>query len=153
MIEILPTEITFLEGGIASDNRGSLSFVNTFPFTEFKRFYTIRNRAPGFVRAWHGHQYESKAYFITSGTVVVGAVKVDNWSNPSADLPVNTQIMSVDKPGILFIPGGHANGFMSLTNNAQVLLFSNFSLQDSLEDDIRFDPRFWNPWDSFPLID
>jgi dTDP-4-dehydrorhamnose 3,5-epimerase-like enzyme len=147
--KILPTEITFLEGGLATDNRGSVSFVNEFPFTQFKRFYTIKNHAPGFVRAWHGHQHESKAYFITSGVVVVGAVKVDDWTNPSPDLPVHTQVMSAEKPGILFIPGGHANGFMSLTEDAQVLLFSNFSLEESLEDDIRFDPRFWNPWESF----
>jgi dTDP-4-dehydrorhamnose 3,5-epimerase-like enzyme len=151
--KILPTEITFLEGGLATDNRGSVSFVNEFPFTEFKRFYTIKNHIPGFVRAWHGHQREYKAYFITSGTVVVGAVKVDDWTDPSSDLPVHTQVMSAEKPGILFIPGGHANGFMSLTADAQVLLFSNFSLEESLDDDIRFNSKFWNPWDSFPLID
>lgn len=153
MSRILPTEITFLEGGLASDDRGSVSFVNEFPFAEFKRFYTIKNHAPGYVRAWHGHQREYKAYFISSGTVVVGAVKVDDWTNPSPDLPVHTQVMSFDKPGILFIPGGHANGFMSLTQDAQVLLFSNFSLAESLKDDIRFDPTFWNPWDSFIPID
>lgn len=152
MTKILPTEITFLEGGLATDDRGSVSFVNEFPFTEFKRFYTIKNHTPGFVRAWHGHQHEYKAYFITSGTVVVGAVKVDDWTDPSPDLPVHTQVMSAEKPGILFIPGGHANGFMSLTADAQVLLFSNFSLKESLDDDIRFDPKFWNPWDSFQPI-
>jgi dTDP-4-dehydrorhamnose 3,5-epimerase len=151
VIEILPTEITFLRGGLAFDDRGSVSFVNEFPFRDFRRFYTIKNQAPGFVRAWHGHQTEYKAYFVTSGQVVVGAVKVDDWTNPSPDLEVHTQVMSVTNPGILFIPGGYANGFKSLTDDAQVLLFSNFSLEESLDDDIRFDPKFWNPWNKFPL--
>ena len=147
----LPSEVTFLEGGLATDERGTVSFVNDFPFTQFKRFYSIQNHKPGFVRAWHGHKNEYKAYFVSAGTVVVGVVKVDDWENPSTDLPVHTQVMSSDKPGILFIPGGHANGFMSLTHGAQVLLFSNFTLQQSLEDDTRFDPKLWNPWANFPV--
>jgi dTDP-4-dehydrorhamnose 3,5-epimerase-like enzyme len=145
----LPSEVTFLEGGLATDERGAVSFVNEFPFTQFKRFYSIQNHKPGFVRAWHGHKHEYKAYYVSAGEVVVGVVKIDDWENPSVNLPVHTQVMSSEKPGILFIPGGHANGFMSLTERAQVLLFSNFTLQQSLEDDIRFEPYLWNPWQKF----
>jgi dTDP-4-dehydrorhamnose 3,5-epimerase len=142
----LPNEITFLPGGLAVDDRGEVSYANDFPFSLFKRFYTIRNHEVGFVRAWHGHQREYKAYFVVSGEVLVGAVKVDDWENPSPDLPVFSRVLTSKEPGILFIPGGHANGFMSLSEDAQVLLFSNFSLEESKADDIRFDSLFWNPW-------
>jgi dTDP-4-dehydrorhamnose 3,5-epimerase len=147
-LQSLPDEITFLPGGLAVDDRGEVSFANEFPFGLFKRFYTIRNHEVGFVRAWHGHQKENKAYFVASGEVLVGAVKIDDWNNPSAELPVYSKLLSSKEPGILFIPGGHANGFMSLTTDAQVLLFSNFSLDESKADDIRFDSMLWDPWTS-----
>lgn len=142
-------EVTFLPGGAATDNRGIVSFVNEFPFQNYKRFYTIQNHDVGYVRAWHGHRFEEKAYFVISGKVLVGTVKIDNWDAPSPDCPVQTNVLSVDKPGMLFIPGGYANGFMNLSPDAKVMLFSNFSLEESLADDIRFDPKFWDPWSGY----
>lgn len=136
----------FMPGGLANDNRGIVSFVNEFPFENYKRFYTIQNHEVGFVRAWHGHRYESKAYFVLAGEVVVGTVKIDDWDNPSTDCEVQTMVLSSDRPGILLIPGGYANGFMSLTADAKVILFSNFTLDESKADDIRFEPRRWDPW-------
>lgn len=145
---MIPQTVTFLPGGLAEDARGQVSFVNEFPFQEFKRFYTITNHEFGFVRAWHGHKFESKAYFVVSGAVQVGAVKIDDWSNPSPDCDVVTHILDAGKPGVLFIPGGYANGFKSLTQDAKVIIFSNFTLEESLNDDYRFEPFYWNPWQS-----
>lgn len=144
-------EVYFLPGGSATDERGKVSFVNDFPFTMYKRFYTIENREVGFVRAWHGHKFESKAFYVISGSVAVAAVKIDNWETPSPDCEVITTILSAEEPGVLFIPGGHANGFMSLTPNAKVVLFSDFTLEESEADDIRFEPRLWNPWKQIPV--
>lgn len=142
-------EVTYLPGGSATDERGTVSYANGFPLGSYKRFYTIQNHEIGFVRAWHGHKYESKAYFVLAGQVVVGAVKIDDWDNPSVDCKVETKVMTADSPGILFIPGGYANGFMSLTADAKVILFSDFTLEQSKEDDIRFDSHRWNPWEEF----
>lgn len=143
---MIPQTVTFLPGGKAEDARGQVTFVNEFPFQDFKRFYTITNHDIGFVRAWHGHKLESKAYFVISGSVQVGAVKIDDWSNPSQDCHVETHILKAGEPGVLFIPGGYANGFKSLTQDAKVIIFSNFTLEESLNDDYRFDPFYWNPW-------
>lgn len=136
----------FLPGGRSVDHRGQVSYVNDFPFSAYKRFYVIENREVGYVRAWHGHKVESKAYFLISGSAMVGAVKIDSWDSPSPDCEVQTKILDSNSPGTLFIPAGYANGFMSLEPNTKVLLFSDFSLEESLEDDIRFDPYLWDPW-------
>ena len=47
---------------------------------------------------------------------------------------------------MLFIPAGHANGNMSLTADAKAIFFSTATLEESKDDDIRFDARIWDPW-------
>ena len=55
---------TLVKGGVAFDDRGSVSFVNDFDLAPVRRFYVVRNHEPGFVRAWHAHREEAK--FITA---------------------------------------------------------------------------------------
>jgi dTDP-4-dehydrorhamnose 3,5-epimerase len=43
-----------------------------------------------------------------------------------------------------FVPGGFANAILSLQPKSRVLVFSSFSLEESLEDDYRFDVEFWS---------
>jgi len=56
-----------IEGGLSVDDRGQLSCVNGFDFKDSKirRFYTVSNHQQGFVRAWHGHKFESKYVMAT----------------------------------------------------------------------------------------
>jgi dTDP-4-dehydrorhamnose 3,5-epimerase-like enzyme len=144
---VVPSEsVSFLPGGLSTDHRGQVSYVNGFPFSKYKRFYVIENHEVGFVRAWHGHKYEAKAYYVLSGEALVGAVQIDDWDDPSTNCPITMHTLSATEPGILFIPGGHANGLMSLKPNTKVMLFSDFTLEESLKDDIRFDPYRWDPW-------
>jgi dTDP-4-dehydrorhamnose 3,5-epimerase len=111
-----------------------------------KRFYTVRNHHQGFVRAWHGHRREAKYVTLVAGAAIVAAVKVDDWERPSKDLPVARYVLSAARPRILHIPAGHANGFMSLTDDARLMFFSTSTLADSQGDDIRFDARYWDAW-------
>jgi len=135
-----------MKGGIAVDDRGSVSFVNDFNFTNVKRFYAVENHKRGFIRAWHGHKNESKYALVVKGSALVCAVEIDDWEKPSKDLEVNRFILSEKSPSVLFIPAGYANGFMSLTEDAKIMFFSTSSLEESLNDDYRFDARYWNPW-------
>ncbi len=141
------TDPCILTGGLAVDDRGLVSFVNGFGFEGVKRFYAVANHSPGFVRAWHGHRHEAKYVYVSQGSALVCAVKVDDWNAPSPDLPVFRYVLSAAKPSVLFIPPGYANGFMSLTADAQLLFFSTLTVEESQDDDIRFDSRFWNPWE------
>ena len=52
--------VELINGGIAVDDRGQLSFVNDFDFKDVKRFYMVENHEKGFIRAWHGHKKDVK---------------------------------------------------------------------------------------------
>lgn len=135
-----------IEGGISVDDRGSVSFCNGFDFSGVKRFYQVSNHSKGFVRAWHGHKKEGKYVYLTSGAAMVAAVAVDDWINPSKSAKVHKFVLSAEKPSVLYIPPGYANGFMSLSSDARLLFFSTSTLQESLGDDIRFPSRYWDVW-------
>lgn len=139
-------EPTLVKGGIAVDDRGDVSFVNDFNFDDVKRFYMVQNHKQGFVRAWHGHKNEAKNVLVVKGAALVCAVKIDNWDNPSKNLEVKRFVLSEKNPSVLHIPAGYANGFMSLTEDAKLVFFSSSSIQESLQDDFRFDAHYWDPW-------
>jgi dTDP-4-dehydrorhamnose 3,5-epimerase len=135
-----------LAGGLAVDDRGEVGFVNGFDFAGVRRFYTVRNHRAGLVRAWHAHRQEAKYVTVVSGASVVGAVKINDWERPSASQPVIRHVLSAAQPRVLFIPAGYANGFMSLTDDARLIFFSTSSLDESKNDDIRYDARYWDIW-------
>ncbi|PYS24712.1 MAG: sugar epimerase [Acidobacteria bacterium] len=135
-----------IEGDLAVDDRGSVAFVNEFDFSKVKRSYLITNHRAGFVRAWHAHRRETKYLTVTRGAAIVGAVQIDNWQSPSAHLDVHRYVLSAEKPAVLYIPAGYANGFMSLTDDATLMFFSTSSIAESRGDDVRYDARYWDIW-------
>ena len=134
-------DIKTYNGGLAVDDRGQLSFVNDFDFKDVKRFYMVENHEKGFIRAWHGHKNEGKYVYVVSGTALVGVVNLKSES-------IYRYVFSADKPTILYVPPNHANGFMTLTDDAKLLFFSTSTLEDSLGDDIRFN---WDKWDIWEI--
>lgn len=147
MSEIKQSGVPYvIEGGSAVDDRGELVFVNGFHFEGVKRFYMVSNHRAGFVRAWHGHRREAKYMTVVQGATIVAAVAIDNWEHPSKNAQVHRYILSAQKPTVLFIPAGYANGFMSLTTDVKLLVFSTSTLEESQGDDVRFDARYWDPW-------
>ena len=135
-----------IEGGLAIDDRGQVAFVNGFEFDEVRRFYLVTNHAAGFVRAWHGHKRESKYVLVVRGAAKVGVVAIDDWRSPSRDGEVHQYVLSAWAPKVLYIPAGHANGFMTLTPEAQIMFFSTATLAETQADDFRFDARYWDIW-------
>jgi dTDP-4-dehydrorhamnose 3,5-epimerase-like enzyme len=138
--------LKLFEGGLGIDDRGEVAFVNDFTFDGVRRFYVVSNYNAGFVRAWHAHRRESKYVTVVQGSAIVAAVVIDNWEHPSPDVPVYRHVLSAQKPAVLYIPAGCANGFMSLTTDTKLVFFSTATLSESREDDVRFDARYWNPW-------
>jgi dTDP-4-dehydrorhamnose 3,5-epimerase len=126
-----------MKGDISVDDRGRVSYINDFDFKDVKRFYMVENHEKGFIRAWHGHKNEGKYVYVVSGTALVGVVNLKSES-------IYRYVFSADKPTILYVPPNHANGFMTLTDDAKLLFFSTSTLEDSLGDDIRFN---WDKWD------
>jgi dTDP-4-dehydrorhamnose 3,5-epimerase-like enzyme len=140
------SEPALIPGGLAVDDRGSLRFVNDFHFDAVRRFYVVGNHVAGFVRAWHAHRREAKYVFVVTGAAIVAAVRIDDWDAPSTTLEVHRYVLSADKPAVLYIPAGHANGFKSLTAGTQVIFFSTATVEESRDDDVRYDARHWDIW-------
>lgn len=133
-----------VEGGLAVDDRGKLSFINCE--LNVKRFYIVSNHKSHFIRAWHGHKKEAKYVTVVQGSALVGAIEIDNWNNPSKDLKIHRFILSANKPSVLYIPAGYANGFMNLTQDTKIMFLSTSTLEESKGDDFRFDSRYWDCW-------
>ena len=130
-----------MKGDISVDDRGRVSYINDFDFKDVKRFYMVENHEKGFISAWHGHKNEGKYVYVVSGTALVGVVNLKSES-------IYRYVFSADKPTILYVPPNHANGFMTLTDDAKLLFFSTSTLEDSLGDDIRFN---WDKWDIWEI--
>lgn len=135
-----------IEGGLAVDDRGQVAFVNDFHFEGVKRFYMVSNHKSGFIRAWHAHKHEAKYVLAVQGAAIIGTVAIDNWENPSKDTQIHRYVLSAKKPAVLYIPAGYANGFMSLTADTQLMFFSTSTVEESRNDDIRYDSRYWDIW-------
>ena len=139
-------EPNLIPGDVAVDDRGTVAFVNGFGFEGVRRFYMVANHRQGFVRAWHAHRHEAKYVSVVRGSCVLGAVRIDDWESPSKEAQVHKYVLSSAKPSILYIPPGYANGFMSLTEDAQIIFYSTASMEEARHDDIRYDARYWDIW-------
>ena len=135
-----------IDGGLAIDDRGRVAFVNDFDFKNVKRFYIVSSHQTGFVRAWHAHKKEAKYIMVIKGAAVVAAVVIDDFEKPSKEAKVHRHVLSENIPRLFYIPAGYANGFMSLTKNAQLIFFSTSTLDESEGDDIRYNSRYWDIW-------
>lgn len=150
-------EIKTINGGVATDDRGSVRFVNDFDFKNVKRFYQVQNHKSEFIRAWHAHEKEAKYVYVAKGTALVGAVPLDFMknlkskkdNNQSAEIDgskIFKTVVSSNNPKVIFIPSGYANGFKSLEPDTIIQFFSTSTLQESLGDDIRFDYDLVDIW-------
>lgn len=138
-----------IEGGIAIDDRGQLTFVNDFDFKGVKRFYIVENLSTDVVRAFHGHLREAKYALVVSGSAIVAAVAMDDTKAPNKKNEVYRFVLSARKPSVLYIPPHYANGFKALEYNTKIIFFSTASLEESKGDDYRFPHDYWgeNVWE------
>ncbi|WP_422859632.1 hypothetical protein ACOKFD_01480 [Flagellimonas sp. S174] len=136
-------EVQIIAGNTYSDNRGELTFFNTLNLDQVKRFYHIAPNSTETIRAWQGHLKENKWFYCTAGAFILNLVEVDNFDNPSKELPVKHMILDSSNPKIIHVPGGYASGFKSIYENSKLMVFSNFTLEDSKGDDFRYPLDTW----------
>jgi dTDP-4-dehydrorhamnose 3,5-epimerase-like enzyme len=125
------------------DERGSLLFNNYLNIIDFRRMYIISNSDSQPFRGWHGHEFESKIFITLSGRIRFGAVRVQDWSNPDKSQEPQVAELKADSLDAFFVPGGYANGILSLEPGSQALVISSSTLSDSLVDDYRIESTFW----------
>lgn len=143
----IPEKPEIIKGGSFTDDRGTLRFVNDFHFNDVKRFYFIKHLNTQTVRAWQGHQFEKKYFYPVSGSFVLAWVKIDNFKNPSVNLIPDYHILSSANSEIVSIPKGYANGLKALEPNSELLLFSDMTVEESLNENIRFPADWWMDWE------
>lgn len=137
---------TLIKGGVHSDNRGLLTFFNDFNMSLVKRFYIAEHFDATVIRAWQGHRLEQKWFYVAKGSFKVILVKPDDWNSPSANLPHKEFLLNSKKNEILHIPAGVATGFQALEKSSKLMIFSNVTLAESINDDYRFDKNLWYNW-------
>ena len=133
-----------IQGAIFSDERGGLNFFNTFNLNEIVRMYEILPGDTHTIRAWQGHKEEKKWFYCSSGSFIVNLVEVDDFDAPSKTLKPKRFELETDRPAILEISGGYATGFKAREDNSKLIVFSNFSLEASKNDDFRFPVEMWS---------
>jgi len=142
----MPDPAAFIEGKRFTDERGYLQSINDFSFKDVCRFYQISNRDTAIIRAWQGHKIEHKYFYVAVGSFVIAWVKVDDFDNPSPTLQPGHIILSADKPGILSVPPGYANGIKSLSPDSILIIYSNLDLKQSEQDRWSYDSSLWMDW-------
>ncbi len=119
-----------IKGNRFIDDRGIIRFNNKFDMTAIKRMYLIEPTSH-LIRAWQGHQIENKWFSVVSGRFEVQVVRL-------TDLTVKESfILSEDQDGIIKIEAGFYNGFKALEPKSKLMVYSDKSLNESLNDDYR----------------
>lgn len=135
-----------IEGISHHDQRGALISYNDFDMRDVRRMYMIDPASIEVIRAWQAHQYEEKWFICLDGSFEVKLVKIDNFMEPSLDLPFFNFLLEAKRPQVLHIPAGYANGFKALSENSRLLVYSNFTVAESISDDYRYPVDTWNLW-------
>jgi dTDP-4-dehydrorhamnose 3,5-epimerase-like enzyme len=121
--------MTLIEGSLHKDDRGIVRFVNDFDMKNVVRMYCIEPKL-GVIRAWQGHKNETKWFYVAKGSFVVKVV------NMKTNL-LNQFILKDLESNVLEISGGNYNGFEALEDGSVLMVFSNYTLKKSKEDDFR----------------
>jgi len=132
-----------IQGSNFTDERGSLNFFNDFDMTEIVRMYEIAPGDTNTVRGWQAHRQEKKWFYCNAGSFVMNLILVDDFDNPSKNIQPEKFILEAKNPSVLEISGGYATAFQAQTQNSKLLVFSNFSLEESKNDDFRFPVEMW----------
>jgi dTDP-4-dehydrorhamnose 3,5-epimerase-like enzyme len=135
-----------IAGGCTTDDRGRVYFANEFDAAPCRRLYMVENFSAGTVRAWHAHRRERKWVTAVAGAALACCIEIDDWESPSRDAEIHRFVLDAANPAVLEIPAGYANGAMSLSPSTKLLYLSDATLDASLDDDIRFPARHWDPW-------
>ena len=110
------------------DDRGYFTAINFE--NDIKRAYLIKNHKAGTVRAFHGHKKETKTLYCIKGAfkVICISMETGGW-----------KCFTITEKGnnVLKIPSTVYNGFVSLTDDSELLILSNSTFEESKNDDFR----------------
>ena len=132
-----------IKGNHHKDDRGTLTFNNDFNALGIKRVYTIENESLDFLRAWQGHQIEQRWFSAVAGSFKIKLIEIDDWKNPTKDLPILEFILNSENLDIQHVPRGFATSIQSLEDHSKLLLFADYQLGE-IQDEYRFASNYFN---------
>lgn len=131
-------EIVITQGGVASDHRGSIRFVNDFDMAAVKRFYIIENKDTETIRGWRAHRLEQRWFYVLDGTFSMKTVKIDDWSQPSRELAVEKAILRSEEQQIIHVPVGFGTAFQAEAPGSRLLVFADHHIEHAQYDDYTY---------------
>ncbi len=136
-----------IQGGLFSDERGTVGFVNDFVMHDIRRFYIIGFPAEGSIRAWIGHRHERKWFSAAAGRIALVVRPLDAFERTDA-APAEVFHLDEAAPRVVAVPAGHAVGMKALSSHARLLVFSDKTLADATGDDVRFAQTVGFDWET-----
>ena len=127
--------INVIQGGIASDHRGSIRFVNDFDMSEVKRFYIIQNADTELIRGWRAHRIEQRWFYVLSGSFVLDTVLIDNWEVASPELPIERSVLNAEDRQLIHVPAGYGTAFQAVEKGSELLVFADHGIAHAPMDD------------------
>lgn len=126
-----------LKGKRHTDQRGILNFNNDFDASQVKRIYTLENASVDFIRGWQGHKIEQRWFAAMSGSFEIRVIELDDFENPSKNLPQNKYELTTDSLDFLHVPGGCITAIRALEEDSKLLVLADYALGE-IEDEYRF---------------
>ncbi|MEM0447940.1 MAG: WxcM-like domain-containing protein [Thermoplasmata archaeon] len=118
-----------ISGEIYEDFRGKMRLLNDFDLKSIVRMYCIEPNVD-IIRAWQGHKFENKWFFASRGSFEVKIINMKSGKK-------SEYLLTDKRSEILHITAGNYNGFKALEEGSLLIVFSDFTLEQSKSDDYR----------------
>ena len=128
---------------IFQDFRGKLSHFNSLDLSKIKRVYFIENSDTQILRGWQYHQKESKIFIVIKGVIKIHTRTFVDQNFPFKNI-FNEFILDEKDFDFLYVPPKNANLIQSLSEDSRLMVLSDFFLEESLLDKIRFDLDYFD---------
>ena len=142
------TKPTLRTGGIFTDPRGILKYINEEEPGYYRRFYLITHPDEKIIRAWQGHKKEEKAFYVISGSFMIAVVSPENFDTPDDNEKPEFFNLISENNHFLRVPGGCYTGIKAFTPGSTLLVLSSFDLAGSKADDFRQPVGKWVDWNA-----
>jgi dTDP-4-dehydrorhamnose 3,5-epimerase-like enzyme len=134
---------SIIKGNLFQDHRGTLRYNNDFDASSIKRMYLIENKDLSVERAWQGHKIEQRWLSAINGSFQITLVVPDHWEVPTQIKERYTFTLESETLDILHIPSGFLSHIKSLSEDADLLVFSDYKLGE-IADEYKFPLETFN---------
>jgi dTDP-4-dehydrorhamnose 3,5-epimerase len=120
------------------DDRGTLDqvFNSDLPFGIKRIYTTVSNK--GVIRGLHGHHNEWKTFYVSKGSIKIITFRMPE---PEIESDIKIFVLNETKPQILILPPNFYHGYVSLSDESRVIIFSSATLEETKKDDHRVEPN------------